>query len=159
MKTSFRSAVALITLMKVSMCKAFYCEINPNLNGYSQPPNLYRFVNWGLSNGCTHMVILCELAGCNHPGISVHSKTTIQYLLPEDVQQFVSLAGIDDRARGNGNVLLTILGDGKKLYSKKISGKQQPEQINLNARKLIDSTAPEFVDWIEHYKIQNGQEY
>lgn len=66
-------------------------------------------------------------------GVSVHSKTELVYNLDGQYAKFVSTIGIDDEARGKGDVVFIVYGDGKELFrSKNITGKAAPQLIKLS---------------------------
>ncbi|MEO8494892.1 MAG: NPCBM/NEW2 domain-containing protein, partial [Planctomycetota bacterium] len=62
-------------------------------------------------------------------GLALHSKTKLSYRLTREFQRFAAVAGIDDRYRSNGDVTLTISGDGKQLLSENLAG---PKQVNID---------------------------
>ena len=55
-------------------------------------------------------------------GLALHSWTKLSYRLTREFERFAATAGIDDRYRADGNVTLTISGDGKLLLSENLSG-------------------------------------
>jgi len=65
-------------------------------------------------------------------GLALHSRTEITYRLPEPFQRFQALAGIDDRLRPRGNVLLRILGDNRVLYEGSITGTDSSVPIDIS---------------------------
>jgi len=62
-------------------------------------------------------------------GLALHSRTKLSYRLTREFQRLAAIAGIDDRNRADGNVTLTISGDGKQLLSENLSGSKQ---INID---------------------------
>ncbi len=58
-------------------------------------------------------------------GLALRSETKLAYRLTQDFTRFAAIAGIDDRYRAEGNVTLTILGNGKELLSESIAGNKQ----------------------------------
>ena len=62
-------------------------------------------------------------------GLALHSRTKLSYRLTREFQRFAAIAGIDDRNRSDGNVTLTISGDGKQLLSENVAGSKQ---INID---------------------------
>ena len=60
-------------------------------------------------------------------GVSVHSRTVLIYALDGAYARFVSTIGIDDEARGKGDVVFVVYGDGKEL--KTIFPRQIPWQL------------------------------
>lgn len=55
-------------------------------------------------------------------GLALHSRTKLSYRLTREFERFAAIAGIDDRYRADGNVTLTISGDGKPLMSENLAG-------------------------------------
>jgi len=65
-------------------------------------------------------------------GVSVHSKTVLVYELGGEYEQFLSTIGIDDEAKGKGDVIFTVYGDGEELFqSGSITGRSDPKPIKL----------------------------
>jgi hypothetical protein len=62
-------------------------------------------------------------------GLALHSRTKLSYRLTREFQRFAATAGIDDRYRSEGDVTLTISGDGKQLLSENLAG---AKQINID---------------------------
>jgi NPCBM/NEW2 domain len=72
-------------------------------------------------------------------GISLTSRTALEYRLPGGIKRFKALAAIDDSVREIGNVKLQIAADGKKLLDREIAGSDDPVDIDLDvtgARRL-----------------------
>lgn len=66
-------------------------------------------------------------------GVSVHSKTELIYTLEGKYKRLSSIIGIDDEAKGKGDVVFVVSGDGKELFrSKNVTGKSEPELIDVN---------------------------
>ncbi len=76
-------------------------------------------------------------------GLAIHSRTEMTYRLPEPFERFQALAGIDDRLRPRGNVLLKILGDDRLLYEATIAGtdSSQPIDVSLKGVKTLTIVA------------------
>lgn len=66
-------------------------------------------------------------------GLALHSRTKLSYRLTREFQRFAAIAGIDDRNRADGNVTLTISGDGQQLMSENLSGSKHIN-IDLDVR-------------------------
>ena len=62
----------------------------------------------------------------------MRSRTELIYRLTDKFRAFHALVGIDDRVRDRGNVDLRILGDNKELFSKRITGRDDPLPIALD---------------------------
>lgn len=66
-------------------------------------------------------------------GVSVHSKTELAYTLDKKYSQFEAVIGIDDEAKGKGDVVFTVLGDGKELFnSGNVTGKSDPKLVKVD---------------------------
>lgn len=65
-------------------------------------------------------------------GMAIRSQTKMDYRLTDDFRYFHAVAGIDDHVRDQGNVDLVISGDGRVLYSQRITGKDSAQPINLD---------------------------
>lgn len=72
-------------------------------------------------------------------GLALHSRTEMIYRLPEPFERFQALAGIDDRLRPRGNVLLRILGDDRVLFEATITGADSslPIDVSLKGVKTL----------------------
>lgn len=62
-------------------------------------------------------------------GLALRAQMELAYRLPGEFRQFRAVAGIDPQARAAGTVVLRIMGDGKELLSKRISGDEPPQDI------------------------------
>ena len=67
-------------------------------------------------------------------GLFIASRTEMVYRLVEDYRQLQAVVGIDDRVRDGGNVQLVISGDGKELFSKAITGREEPFPLSVDVR-------------------------
>lgn len=71
-----------------------------------------------------------------HPyekGLAFHSHTKLSYRFTRDFERFAAIAGIDDRYRADGNVTLTVSGDGKPLLSETLAG-SKTVNIDIDVR-------------------------
>jgi NPCBM/NEW2 domain len=66
-------------------------------------------------------------------GLALHSRSKLTYRLTRDFSRFGAVAGIDDRYRADGNVTLTISGDGEPLLSENLAGSKLIE-IDIDLR-------------------------
>ncbi len=65
-------------------------------------------------------------------GLAAVSRTEMEFKLAGKGRRFQAVAGIDDAVRKLGNVQLTIEGDGKRLYSSRITGRDAPVPLDLD---------------------------
>jgi hypothetical protein len=65
-------------------------------------------------------------------GVAIVPHTVLEYKIAGKGRQFRATAGIDDSLQGAGNVKLTIEGDGRTLYSGKITGRDPAAELNLD---------------------------
>ncbi|HVW02165.1 MAG TPA: NPCBM/NEW2 domain-containing protein [Planctomycetaceae bacterium] len=66
-------------------------------------------------------------------GLAIHSYTQLRYRLGGDYRRFSAVMGIDDSVRGeNGNVNVTILGDGKELFRGPVKDADAPRNLDLD---------------------------
>jgi hypothetical protein len=74
-----------------------------------------------------------RLGGKNYSkGLSLYSRTAIDYRVPAGMKKFKATAGIDDAVRDAGNVRLQVSADGKTLFNQAVTGKDAPVEIDLN---------------------------
>ncbi len=65
-------------------------------------------------------------------GVAMAARTVLEYKVAGRGRQFCATAGIDDSVHGVGSVRLRIEGDGKNLYSGKITGHGPPVNLNVD---------------------------
>jgi hypothetical protein len=66
-------------------------------------------------------------------GLAIHSYTQLRYRLGGDYRRFSAVMGIDDTVRGeNGNVNVTISGDGKELFRGPVKDSDTPRHLDLD---------------------------
>ncbi len=65
-------------------------------------------------------------------GLVLHSRTEVVYHLPNEASRLRATAGIDDRVRPQGSVVLVIRGDGKPLYEATLTGTDPPAELDLD---------------------------
>jgi len=69
-------------------------------------------------------------------GLAIRSRSELVFRLPHGYNRFVTLAGIDPAAAATGNVLLSILGDGRLLLETTIAGDNAPLPIELDVANV-----------------------
>lgn len=67
-------------------------------------------------------------------GLALHSKTVLEYRLLGKFSKFLALAGIDDKVRPAGDVLLVVALDGKPLGEHRIRGKDAAVPLEYDIR-------------------------
>lgn len=65
-------------------------------------------------------------------GLSIHSKTTLVYRVPKNFRRLFATVGIDDHTRDLGHVQMTVLGDGKSLWSELVSGADKARELEVD---------------------------
>lgn len=65
-------------------------------------------------------------------GLAIRSRTELLYRLTDDFRRFHAIVGIDDHVRDGGNVDLVISGDGKVLFSRNITGRDEAVPVDLD---------------------------
>ncbi len=74
-----------------------------------------------------------ELGGAQYErGLAMHSRSEVVFRVPEQMTRLRTVAGIDDRVRPHGHVVLVIRGDGKTLLEQALSGSDPPLEIELD---------------------------
>jgi hypothetical protein len=97
----------------------------------TQAPSLARFMAPRFDRGREDEVM--RLGGNEYKkGVSLTSRTELVYRLPARAKRFKTLAGIDDRVGNLGSVQLVIRGDNRELFSGKITGKDEPQEIDAD---------------------------
>ena len=64
-------------------------------------------------------------------GLALTSRTEITFRLAEDFRRFHAMVGIDDAVRDAGHVELVISGDGRELFNRTVTGRDQAFPIEL----------------------------
>lgn len=84
-------------------------------------------------------------------GLAIHSRTEMTYRLTDEFQVFQSLVGIDPALGENGDVDLVVMGNGKQLFRKKITGKDEAIELKIDVRGVSRLTI--LVDFGEQLDI------
>ena len=84
-------------------------------------------------------------------GLAIHSRTEMTYRLTDEFQVFQSLVGIDPALGENGDVDLVVSGNGKQLFRKKITGKDEAIELKIDVRGVSRLTI--LVDFGEQLDI------
>tara|TARA_B100000809_G_scaffold142555_1_gene140035 strand:- start:3181 stop:4377 length:1197 start_codon:yes stop_codon:yes gene_type:complete len=84
-------------------------------------------------------------------GLAIHSRTEMTYRLTSEFQVFQSLVGIDPALGENGDVDLVVIGNGKQLFRKKITGKDEAIELKIDVRGVSRLTI--LVDFGEQLDI------
>ena len=96
-----------------------------------QSPALAKFLGPRFDRGREDEVM--RLDGKEYKkGISLTSRTEIVFKVPAQAKRFRALAGIDDGVANLGSVQLVITGDGRQLYSGKLTGKDPAAELDLD---------------------------
>jgi len=72
-------------------------------------------------------------------GLAIRSRTELEYRLPQGMQRFVAIAGIDPLAAAQGQVTVEIRGDGRLLWQGAVDGQRDPVELDVDlkgARRL-----------------------
>ncbi len=67
-------------------------------------------------------------------GLGIHSRTELVYRLTEPFARFHAIAGIDVAHRGRGTLQLTVMGDGRPLWSGTVRGSEPPLVLDVSLR-------------------------
>jgi hypothetical protein len=96
-----------------------------------QSPALAKFLGPRFDRGREHETM--RLGGQEYKkGISLTSRTEIVFKVPSQARRFRAIAGIDDGVADLGSVQLIVSGDGRPLYSGKLTGKDPPAELDLD---------------------------
>ncbi|MDR0871150.1 MAG: NPCBM/NEW2 domain-containing protein [Planctomycetaceae bacterium] len=76
-------------------------------------------------------------------GLTLPAKTTLEYDLPENFKTLRFAAGIDDRHKPNGQVLLRVQADGQLLLETVLQGTQSVlrQELNIEGKKKLTLSA------------------
>lgn len=110
----------------------------PYLDFGNAAPALAQFYAPRRDEGREHQPL--RLGGKTYAkGLSLYSRTAMEYRLPSGVTKFKATAGIDDAVRPAGNVRLLISADGKQIFDRSLTGADALVDLDLNvsgARRL-----------------------
>jgi len=67
-------------------------------------------------------------------GLAVASRTRLSYKVPPKSKKLKALVGIADSVGDEGSISLEIIGDGKKLFQRKITGKDEPLELDVDLK-------------------------
>jgi hypothetical protein len=67
-------------------------------------------------------------------GFGVHSKSVMTFNLEKKYDRFICVAGLDDEANGQGNVIFRITVDGQKVFEKEATGKSDPIPVEIDVK-------------------------
>jgi hypothetical protein len=103
----------------------------PYLDFGSAAPAMAEFYAPRRDEGREHQPL--RLGGMKYDkGLSLYSRTAIDFRVPAGMTKFKALAGIDDAVRETGNVRLSISADEKVLFDKAVIGKDSPVNLDLD---------------------------
>ena len=72
-------------------------------------------------------------------GLAIRSRTELRYRIPQGMQHFSALAGIDPETANQGNVVVEIFADDRVIWQGEIAGNSRPAEISAQldgARQL-----------------------
>ena len=72
-------------------------------------------------------------------GLCIHPKTELAYRLSKEMRRFQAMMGIDQAAvqKGQGDVKVRILGDGKPLLEATVTHNDEPRKIDLDVTGIV----------------------
>lgn len=71
-------------------------------------------------------------------GLSIHSRTLLRYRLGGEFRSFQAMMGIDQSIAREGDVQVTISGDGKELLKADVKGIDEPRPVKLDVAGVRD---------------------
>jgi hypothetical protein len=122
---------AIGNLVFLSDLTAESIEWIPKIQSRATPASVKEFYQPQTDRGFYGGPLMLD-AKSYQKGLSLHSRTTMSYRLTREFRRFAATVGIDDRFRADGNVTLTISGDGEELLLQRISGDHDPVQLDVN---------------------------
>jgi hypothetical protein len=73
-------------------------------------------------------------------GVGVHSRCHLTYTLDQQGARFLAVIGIDDTTNGRGDCEFVVLGDGRELLRRRVTGKDPPQPINVEIQAVRQLT-------------------
>ena len=73
-------------------------------------------------------------------GLAIRSRTRLRYRIPQGMNRFMAIAGIDPETSQQGNMILEVFADRQPIWQGEISGESPPQEINVavgEARAII----------------------
>lgn len=69
-------------------------------------------------------------------GLSVHSRTELEFQLDGEYREFKAVIGMDDQVGGDGPTVVRIEGDGRELLALNVTRKDHPRPVTLNIKDV-----------------------
>jgi hypothetical protein len=73
-------------------------------------------------------------------GIGVHSRCLLTYDVDQPGEWFLAVIGVDDATRGRGDCEFVVLGDGRELLRRRVTGKDPPQPIRVDIEAVRQLT-------------------
>jgi len=106
-------------------------EWRPFVHSRLPEPRLMQLFHPRQDIGLTQKPLLLD-GNVYSKGLAIRSRTELVYRLTDDFRQFHAIVGIDDHVRDGGNVDLVISGDGKVLFSRNVTGRDEAIPMDLD---------------------------
>ncbi len=125
-------------------------EWSPYLSAANPPASVAEFYGLRRDRGRTSAALM--LGGKSYSkGLALTSRSEVRYKLPAGSRSFQAIVGIDDSCGDRGDVVLTIRGDDRELLQSTITGKDEPQPIDLDVQGIRQLTI--LVDFGEEMDI------
>lgn len=95
------------------------------------PPSAYRWFSPKFDTGLYGSVLKLD----DEPyekGLALHSHAEVTYRLTKRYRSFLARVGVDDGSRYEADLELQIFGDGKVIFTRKITGRDEPFDLELD---------------------------
>jgi hypothetical protein len=96
-------------------------------------------------------------------GLAVHAYTELVYDIGGQYKEFTAVLGVDPMVGGDSDVKVTVMGDGKRLFSGEVKRKDEARPIKLDVKNVrllrivVSSANPLDLDLGDHVNIADAK--
>ncbi len=98
------------------------------------PPSAHRWYSPKFDKGLYGVLKLDDET--YKKGLALHSHSEVSYRLTKRYRHLLARVGVDDAFRYEANLELTIYGDNEVIFSRKITGQDEPFDLELDMRGI-----------------------
>ncbi|MCH7728325.1 MAG: NPCBM/NEW2 domain-containing protein [Planctomycetes bacterium] len=73
-------------------------------------------------------------------GLGTHSRCLLSFKIDSAYNIFAATIGIDAETQGRGDCVFVVLGDGKELYRQRVSGHDEPRDVQVDVAGIDQVT-------------------
>lgn len=73
-------------------------------------------------------------------GIGCQPRSQLTFKLPSGAESFLAVVGLDASTKGKGSCIFQVMGDGRSLFQRAVTGKDTPVELNLDVSGVEELT-------------------